>query len=115
MERDIFIDKFKKAVPLKAEDISEILKKSINSTRKTNKDGIHLVIVMEEFSELIKEISKALRGKGDTVCLLEECADVQIGLYYIQEIFNISDYDLRKAVAVKINRLNERLKKKETF
>lgn len=37
MERDVFIDKFEKAVPLKAEDISEALKKSINSTRKTNK------------------------------------------------------------------------------
>ena len=115
MERDKFIDKFQSTVPLNAKDISEILQKSINSVHNTNEDGIHLVIVMEELSELIKEISKVFRGKGDAVCLLEECADVQIGLYYIQEIFNISDYNLQKAVAVKINRLNERLKEKETF
>lgn len=115
MERDKFIDKLQNTVPLKAKDISEILQKSINSVHNTNEDGIHLVIVMEELSELIKEISKALRGKGDKVCLLEECADVQIGLYYIQAMFNISNYDLQKAVAVKMNRLNERLDGKEKF
>ena len=65
----------------------------------------NLIIVMEELSELTKEISKELRGKGDKTNILEELADVQLGIYYVQEICGITDSDLAKAINVKIERL----------
>ena len=70
----------------------------------------NLIIVMEELSELSKEISKELRGKGDKTNILEELADVQVGLYYVQEICKINDEDLHKAINVKMKRLEDVLK-----
>ena len=60
---------------------------------------------MEELSELQKEISKELRGKGDKVNVLEELADVQIVIYYVKKILGISNEDIEKAISVKIDRL----------
>lgn len=60
---------------------------------------------MEELAELAKGVSKELRGKGDHVSILEELADNQIGIWYVQEICNISDEELNKAVEVKMDRL----------
>lgn len=65
---------------------------------------------MEELSELSKEISKELRGKGDKTNILEELADVQLGIYYVQEICKINNEDLYKAMNVKMKRLEDVLK-----
>ena len=43
----------------------------------------NLIIVREELSELSKEISKELRGQGDKYNILEELADVPLGIYYV--------------------------------
>ena len=64
-----------------------------------------IIIAMEELSELQKEISKELRGKGDKVNVLEELADVQIVIYYVKKILGISNEDIEKAISVKIDRL----------
>lgn len=61
---------------------------------------------MEELSELSKEISKELRGHGDRYNILEELADVQLGIYYVQEICGINNDDLHKAMNVKMKRLD---------
>ena len=82
--------------------IEKVIADSINST---GNDGIHLIIAMEELSELQKEISKELRGKGDKVNVLEELADVQIVIYYVKKILGISNEDIEKAISVKIDRL----------
>ena len=39
--------------------------------------------------------------------ILEELADVQISIYYIQNICNITNSELDKAMAVKMKRLND--------
>ena len=88
--------------PLNEKHIEKVIADSINST---GNDGIHLIIAMEELSELQKEISKELRGKGDKVNVLEELADVQIVIYYVKKILGISNEDIEKAISVKIDRL----------
>lgn len=55
MNRQLFVDKLKNAVPMDEEHIEKVIADSINST---GNDGIHLIIAMEELSELQKEISK---------------------------------------------------------
>ena len=100
MNRQLFVDKLKDAIPMNDEHIRKVISDSINST---GNDGIHLIIAMEELSELQKEISKELRGKGDKVNVLEELADVQIVIYYVKKILGISDEDIQKAVSVKID------------
>ena len=70
---------------------------------------------MEELAELSKEISKELRGKGDEISILEELADVQLCIYYIQEICGISNDALCKAINVKTARLSDVLKNKGEF
>lgn len=104
MDKNIFTEKFAKAKPiLHKEWISEVLVESIDSNLKDGNPRGHrnLIIVMEELAELSKEISKELRGKGDEISILEELADVQLCIYYIQEICGISNDALCKAINVK--------------
>lgn len=46
-----------------------------------------LVIAMEEMSELIKELSKSLRGADNAEALAEEIADVEIMLEQLKVIY----------------------------
>ena len=71
---------------------------------------INLVILMEELSELIKAISKFIRGKEDSEYdILEELADVYI---YSESLFRLAgityeDFDI--AVRVKLDAMKEKL------
>lgn len=49
-----------------------------------------LFVVIEELSELQKEVTKALRGKLDREHLLEEFVDVEIVLEYIRKIYEFT-------------------------
>ena len=69
---------------------------------------MNIIIIMEELEEFQQELSKALRGKGDRMSLIEELADTYLSVKYTQEIFDISDETLARAVNVKLNRQNER-------
>lgn len=110
MDRDSFIQKFNS---LQTED--KLDKKSVMSTICRSIDSNlsdgnprghrNLIVVMEELSELSKEISKELRGKGDKFNITEELADVILGIFYVQEICGISDDMLCKAVNIKVDRL----------
>lgn len=97
--------------------IIDVLKKSVDSNLKDGNPRGHrnLIIVMEELSELSKEVSKELRGKGDNINILEELADVQLGIYYVQEICGIADDDLHKAMNIKMRRLEEMLDEKGKY
>ena len=97
--------------------IKDVLKKSIDSNLHDGNPRGHrnLIIVMEELSELSKEISKQLRDKGDQYNILEELADVQLGIYYVQEICGVNNDDLHKAMNIKMRRLEEVLNKKGKF
>ena len=89
--------------------IFNILKDSVESNIKDGNPRGHrnLIIVMEELAELSKEVSKELRGKGDHINILEELADVQLGIYYVQEICKIDDNELHRAMNIKMKRLEE--------
>lgn len=112
MEQLEFINNFNKQTNnFNKEELISIINQSINSNSddKNFKGYNNLIIVMEELSELSQAIAKELRGKGNSVNTLEETADVCISLYYIKEIFNISDDDLYKAIKVKMDRVKENL------
>ena len=70
-------------------------------------------VAMEEMAELIKEISKNIRGANNRKQLLEELADVNIMLKEIQLIHKISDEELEDEVVFKLVRLNNRLNEDE--
>ena len=94
--------------------MADVLKQSIDSNLQDGNPRGHrnLIIVMEELAELSKELSKHLRDKGDQYCILEELADVQLGIYYVQEICGIATDDLHKAMNVKMKRLEKIIAKK---
>lgn len=99
--------------------IVEILRRSIKTSHTENPeipDGHHqLIIAMEELSELQKEVSKELRGKGNRLNILEEVADVYIILKYIKLICGLVDSDIRKAINVKMDRLEDILDKEGIY
>lgn len=113
MNREVFIEQLNKTdSSIDEEWMLDMLNQSVDSNLSDGNPRGHrnLIIVMEELSELSKEISKELRGKGDKINILEELADVQLGIYYVQEICKINNEDLRKAMNVKMKRLEDVLK-----
>lgn len=67
-------------------------------------------VAIEEMSELTKEICKDFRGEKNRENIIEEIADVQIMLYQLMAMYNISDTELAITLGLKITRLEERLK-----
>ena len=112
MKKEDFIEKLETV----SSDIDEyhnltLLQRSIDTQTQANPQNpaghMNLIIVMEELSELQKEISKGLRGKEDLDAILEELADVSIGLEYIKMIYGIDETLVNKAINVKLNRMEE--------
>lgn len=66
------------------------------------------VVCMEELSELIKELSKLLRGIGSIDHIAEEIADVEIMLAQMIMFYNIQN-SVEKWKSYKLNRLEKRL------
>lgn len=67
----------------------KILDKNLyNQAVNTFGTPAQIIIAMEECSELIKELSKTLRGKCNVDNISEEIADVQIMLEQLKIIFN---------------------------
>lgn len=56
----------------------------------------YLIKDIEEFSELIKEISKILFGEGNIDNLIEEYADCVTAMAHIKKVFKIKDEDVKK-------------------
>lgn len=111
MDRNKFIERFQTIEPMSREAIDEAIEVSIEANIEDGLARGHrdIIIVMEELAELTQELSKVLRGKGNATGVLEEMADVQLGLYYIQHICGVEDFDLQKAMAVKMERVSERI------
>ena len=66
-------------------------------------DESQKIMVIEEASELVKELCKELRGRGDIEHIADELADVEITLAQIKKIYNIhkmveehKDFKLRR-------------------
>lgn len=69
-------------------------------------------VAIEEMAELTKEICKDFRGKANRENIIEQIAGVQIMLYQLMAMYNISDTELAITLGLKITRLDERLKGK---
>lgn len=117
MDREVFKKKYeecrKNQVPFNQEEVKSVI---YNTVKQNADDGYrrghqNLIIVMEELFELGQEVSKELRVKGDYYNLLQELADVQPGIYYIQEICGISDEALKAAEIVKNDRVKRVIEK----
>lgn len=66
-----------------------------------------LDMVIEEMSELTKEICKIKRGKGNYMNLVEEIADVEIMLEQLKMICQIRINDIHGMKYQKLERLKE--------
>lgn len=74
---------------------------------------LQTVVAIEELSELQKELTKFLRGRGNKKHLTEEMADVLIMVTQLQLIYHVGDEDIREVMDYKLKRLEERIKKND--
>ena len=72
-------------------------------------EDAQLWMVIEEMSELAKEICKFMRGKRCPADIADEIADVAIMLEQATMIFGVNDL-VRKHMDQKVERLKERLR-----
>ena len=109
MDLDAFVNEYWKHVnnPMPKSEQADILKKSIEH----NGTETELVIIMEELSELIQQVSKKYRGKNYAMHLLEEMADVYICLEELKLIAGISNDDIEAAMSVKFERIRNDIQK----
>lgn len=87
----------------------KIIKRAINTYGKK----MQITVAMEELSELIKELSKHLRGEHNKEHIIEEIADVEIMISQLKIILNIKDIEIDNEILFKLNRLRCRLEGKE--
>ena len=87
----------------------EIMRAAI---RKNGK-AMQTVVAIEEMSELQKELSKFIRGKGNRDNLIEEVADVLVMITQIQLMYHIPDDEVERIMHLKLNRLKERMEQNE--
>ena len=118
MNRDDFVNQMDNILagnvePIIYEEQINVIRDSIKKLDEREKDPFsgfyNIIIVIEELSELTKELTKALRDKGSVVGIVEELADVSLGIDYIKEIFDITDKELEYARSIKIAELQEKL------
>lgn len=69
-------------------------------------------VAMEEMAELIKELSKDIRGTGDPMHIAEEIADTEIMLAQLKLIYGIHA-DVARYKNEKIERLAKRIADEE--
>lgn len=72
------------------------------------------LVIIEELSELQKELTKHLRGKGDLRSIISEMADCYICLSHLQTGMFISDREINEAIMNKTERYFERREKGDT-
>lgn len=83
---------------------------NINLILNSQSVDVNKTIVIEELSELQKELCKDLRGYDRREEIKEEMADVYICLQLLKEIYNFFDEDLDKMYERKMRRNIQRIK-----
>ena len=118
MNRDDFVNQMDNILagnvePIIYEEQINVIRDSIKKLDEREKDQFsgfyNIIIVIEELSELTKELTKALRDKGSVVGIVEELADASLGIDYIKEVFDITDKELEYARSIKIAELKKKL------
>jgi len=120
MDRELFmklIDSFDVDTEFNEERLIASVKRSIDSNMSDGYPRGHenLIIVGEELNELGQEVSKELRGKGNYYGLLEETADVIIGVYYLMQLCGLSKEDIAAAINIKIDNVNKEIDKSGAY
>lgn len=84
---------------MQTEDENRIYREAIDFFGETSQK----IMVIEEMSELTKELCKELRDRGDVEHIADELADVEITLAQLKNIYNIhkmveehKDFKLRR-------------------
>ena len=72
---------------------------------------LQTTVAMEELAELIKEISKVIRGNKNADGMIEEIADVLIMIEQLKLMYNISDEEIQSEINDKLYRMEWRLRK----
>lgn len=83
---------------------TEVLQEALD----TYGSAMQIVVMMEEMSELQKELCKYLRGKCSLASIAQEIADVEIMLEQMKMLFRCAD-EVRDVRRRKVERLKERL------
>ena len=83
---------------------AEVLQRALD----TYGSALQIVVMMEEMSELQKELCKYLRGKCSPASIAEEIADVEIMIEQMKMLFCCAE-DVRSVRKRKVERLKERL------
>lgn len=71
-----------------------------------------MIVAMEEMAELIKELSKNIRGENNLENISEEIADVEIMIEQLKLIFNCFD-EVEEWEEKKLKRLKMRLENED--
>lgn len=76
---------------------------------------VHNVIncLIEEMSELMQQLCKQERSRGDFDNLCEEIADVELNLDLLKRKYNISEVKINEIKLYKLSRFRKRLLDKE--
>lgn len=72
------------------------------------------VFVLEEMSELQKELMKHRRGKKNRKEIVDECVDVLLTIQILLEVYNATEDEIKSLMNFKLNRLRDFLPEKET-
>lgn len=103
MNRELFKQQFDAIQEVSHVEIARLLRRNLELDDPEVKEDI----AKEEAAELIIEISKFTRNKGNRIGLLEEMADVYICLWNLRRIHNISNDELERAILVKLRTYSE--------
>lgn len=71
------------------------------------------IVAIEELSELQKEITKDLRGKGNRDHILEELADVIIITDEVTDMYGFTKEEIEAKIMSKYQRLEKTIEKEE--
>ena len=69
-------------------------------------------VAEEEFSEMLQELCKVRRHKGNLEALREEAIDVLVGTYTLLMMLSVSDVDIEAGMIRKCERTLERYETK---
>lgn len=98
-----------------SDEIFNLIKKEIEVYGRLKES----TVVLEELAELQQEVTKIMREENwgesfddhDHYSLLEEMADVQLAIYILMGLYDVTSKDLSKAVNVKFERAKRRIGK----
>ena len=91
--------------------MNKLEKENLYKSLIDNYGNKQIVVAIEELSELQKELCKFLRGKKNSLNLIEEIADVYIMLEQMIIYFNLNENLIDQEIDIKLIRTKERMLK----